>query len=307
MFSDTEDKDFQKQIEDIKLARNRGWVIDVLTVYGDESSDEKEQRIFCVVGIWGRQEEWDKLDSKWMKRTNGIPFHAADCESGHGPYKDIPHNERKQLYADLVKMIAATNFIGYGVSIDLWALRGFIPDAVKNTPYLLCFREVIMRFTRLTSVLPGETVEFIFDMNSKTSAGAAALYNHMIHARVWKYKKFMADKISFACRKTVGIQVADIIARETLKRCDSLFMQKEERPLRQSMQLLLSTERYKFMHLDEKFFDREGDRLTEDPDPFDPVAYMQWLAKKKRQDNISNKYNFLLDVEETDFTSEPES
>jgi hypothetical protein len=307
MFSDTGKKNFEKQIEGIKLARNRGWVINVLTVYGDESSDEKEQHIFCVAGVWGLQKHWDMLEIFWNGRVGDIPFHAADCESGHGQYKDMPCTERRKLYDDLVKMIAATNFIGYGVSIDLWAFREFIPDDVKNTPYLLCFREVVMRFARLTSVIPEETVEFIFDMNSKTSAGATALYNHMVHTRVWKYKKFMADKISFACRKTVGIQVADIIARETLKRYDSLFIQKEEKPLRQSMRLLLSTKRFKFRHLDKKFFDRESDRLIEDPDPFDPDAYIQWLSKKKRQDNISNKYNFLLDAEETDFSSEAES
>jgi len=62
----------------------------MLSVYADDSSDEKGERTFAVAGIIGTQEEWDAIKLKWVKRTSGKIFHAADCESGYGDYKGIP-------------------------------------------------------------------------------------------------------------------------------------------------------------------------------------------------------------------------
>ena len=59
----------------------------MLTVFGDESSDETGSRVFAVAGVIGRQEEWDELEKVWLKRTGGVIFHAADCDSDKGDFK----------------------------------------------------------------------------------------------------------------------------------------------------------------------------------------------------------------------------
>jgi hypothetical protein len=35
--------------------------------------------------------------------------------------------------------------------------------------------------------------------------------------RDWKFSGFLADRLDFASRSTVGIQVADLVARESMK------------------------------------------------------------------------------------------
>ncbi len=56
----------------------------MLSVFGDESADETQQRVFAVAGVIGSEGAWAELEAKWVTRNGGIPFHAADCESGHG-------------------------------------------------------------------------------------------------------------------------------------------------------------------------------------------------------------------------------
>ena len=48
----------------------------VLSVFGDESHDEKAERIFVVAAIAGTREEWEYLIPLWHERTQGIPFHG---------------------------------------------------------------------------------------------------------------------------------------------------------------------------------------------------------------------------------------
>jgi len=60
------------------------YVAIMLSVFGDESADETQQRVFAVAGVIGSEGAWAELEAKWVTRNGGIPFHAADCESGHG-------------------------------------------------------------------------------------------------------------------------------------------------------------------------------------------------------------------------------
>ena len=64
-------------VEEIIQARKREFVTIVLSVFGDESTDQTARRVFTVAGIAGTQEEWDALEPVWIKRTGGRAFHAS--------------------------------------------------------------------------------------------------------------------------------------------------------------------------------------------------------------------------------------
>jgi hypothetical protein len=160
----------------------------MLTVFGDESYDEKEQRVFAVSGIAGTQEEWDALTPLWLKRTGGKDFHAADCEAGRGIYKGIPHKENLNLYAALVQILTRTNMIGYAAVVDLKAHKEFFPDVVENVPYHICFNEVVTHFGEIAYLSqPQQKVKFTFDMNSRTRASSVALYEYLANTPDWEY------------------------------------------------------------------------------------------------------------------------
>jgi hypothetical protein len=59
----------------------------MLLVYGDESMDETHSRVCAAAAVLGTKEQWTTLESKWVQRTDGVPFHANDCESDQGSIK----------------------------------------------------------------------------------------------------------------------------------------------------------------------------------------------------------------------------
>src|ERR1700688_2112186 len=93
----------------------------MILVYGDDSADEKRERVCAVAGVVGTWRAWRLLEREWLIRTNGIPFHANDCESDRGDYRNTPHSENKALYKDLAIMVAKSHLYGVGVVIDLMA------------------------------------------------------------------------------------------------------------------------------------------------------------------------------------------
>ena len=58
----------------------------MILAYGDESLDETQDRVCAVAGVVGAVEQWERIEPVWVERTNGIPFHANDCDSDHGDY-----------------------------------------------------------------------------------------------------------------------------------------------------------------------------------------------------------------------------
>jgi hypothetical protein len=56
-------------------------------------------------------------------RCGGIPFHATDCESNRGDYRNIPNDENKAMYRDLTGILAASMVGGIGIAIDLTAQK----------------------------------------------------------------------------------------------------------------------------------------------------------------------------------------
>src|SRR4029077_8136115 len=99
-----------------------------LLAYGDDSSDEKRERVCAVAVVVGTWRAWRLLEREWLERTNGIHFHAKDCESDHGDYRNIPHAENKALYKDLVTIVANSHLYGIAVAVDLKAARRAFPN-----------------------------------------------------------------------------------------------------------------------------------------------------------------------------------
>ncbi|MGA9632326.1 MAG: hypothetical protein WBQ63_12940, partial [Candidatus Acidiferrales bacterium] len=50
------------------------------SVFGDESSDEKAQRVMAVAAIVGTDSQWDEFVPSWKEITGWQDFHAAEWE-----------------------------------------------------------------------------------------------------------------------------------------------------------------------------------------------------------------------------------
>jgi hypothetical protein len=275
-------------IDEIRQARKKRIVITMLTVFGDESADEKAQRVYTVAGIGGTEEEWDFLERVWLKRTGGKIFRPADCESDHGDYKEIPHEENQRLYLDIVNILARTKLMGYAASADLQALRDCFPGADEDAfPYFHCFSKVLQEFLGIGHVsIPQEKVKFSFHTNLKTKQSATDLYFYMLGLPEdeWKFNPLLADEISFIGQeKTIGIQAACLFSREAMKHFDNFFVGPRKRPIRESMRVLLSTKRYRCFPFDRKKYE-ELKREVEDLEKRADVPnedYTTWMKKHR--------------------------
>ncbi len=287
-------------VESLIQAIKKRILIKVLSVYADDSSDEKGERIFAIAGIMGTQEEWDALEVKWIARSRGEVFHATDCESDQGVYKDIPHKENQELYKDLTQLLAQSSLLGFGVAMDVGAYKALLPGVFKEAPYFHCFSRVIGYFGKKVFERDvQQKVKFVFDINHKVKYTAAYLYNNfLIDCKDWEYCSCLEDEIGFATRRTVGIQVADLFTKETMKHFDNQFGP-VKRPIRKSLIELLKTNRFFCDYYTKEWFEGFSTNLESIQRFYgmEQEKYEKWLLNHKRQDTGENRVNFLIDLD----------
>lgn len=267
-------------------------VATVLTVFGDESADETKERVFAVAGIFGSQEQWDALKEKWLVRTGGVIFHASDCECDQGDYAENGHEVNLALYRDLITLLADSNLLGYGVSIDIASQNQHLGELLPDAPYYKCFAEVVLHFAEQGFLaVPPEPVSFTFDFRLESKHNAAALYDHMSRLASWQYHSFIQDEIAFAVRKSVGIQVADLYARETMKFLDNQ-VGPVIRPKRRSLIKLEATGRFGMNAYTGEYF--KGLKVAIEQNPsFRREEYAQWLEQHRILDNWASRVRYF--------------
>jgi hypothetical protein len=267
----------------------------MLTVFGDESVDASRQKVFAVAGVLGDECQWRLLKEKWIARTKGKTFHATDCECDQNDFKDIPHADNLALYKDLTVILAQSGLIGFGVAIDLAGLRKFFPDILEENPYLSCFlRTVKFLAEKAAQCVPSYSVEFTFDQNTENEYNAGLIYSYLKQHEDWSAGTLLADKVSFATRKELGIQAADLWAREVMKRLEGHL---QGRTARKSILALEKTKLFGADLLLEGFYQGLKDKMPmlQKREGLYYQNYLQWLGK--RQDNQSNRITYLMYTE----------
>lgn len=263
----------------------------VYTSYGDESADETKQRVFALSGLFGSTSDWDIFREKWRTRTGGKVFHATDCDTDQGDYKGIAHAKNKKLYADLTRLIADSNFIGYAAVMDLHAYREIVAPVFHDEPYYYAFNSVVITIAKKAALsIPRDRIKFFFDRNQQIEYNAGALYDRLI-SRPLPSRELMDDEISFVTREEIGIQAADLVAREGMKLLDN-ELGPVSRPTRLSAQVLMATHRIKFRLYRRDWFISlvEGSRLSETGYSWE--EYRKWLGEHGLTHTVPNKMRY---------------
>lgn len=262
----------------------------MLSVFGDESSDETRSRVFAVGGILGSAEDWTAFREKWSARLDGKVFHAADCEAGRGDFKGMDRESRQKLFNDLTQILVDSRLMGYGRSIHIHGCREVAPKAIfdfPDMPYYDCFLKTVVYLADLAGkFIPRDRVEFTFDQHKVTQYNTGLLYEW-----ITQYHNDMVEKISFSTRRESGVQAADLWTREAMKRADS-HVRKEPPNTRPQLQALLDTKRFRAKltvgwEMAEDFAKQdinEADRAAEE--------YEAWRTANKLVDNLSNRFRF---------------
>lgn len=270
------------------------WSAVVVLVYGDDSADEKRQRVCAVAGVVGTWRAWRNLEREWLNRTNGIPFHAVDCESDREDYKNTSHAENKALYRDLTTILAESLVCGIGISIDLIAARRVFPNPdIEEISYYRAFTRVIEAMKDVARE-NGKIAEVTFDMRLDTEHNAGLLYG-LSRENQPEWTPHLAEKISFiSSKKEPRIQVADLLAFESMKDVDNVVGPKKRDP-RKSWIALAKTRRFKMERYSDAWF--EGLKIDyaelEKRVGFTGEDYKNWLQKRGRQHNMTNVMLFF--------------
>ncbi len=265
----------------------------MLSCFGDESSDETKQRVFAVAGLIGTDEMWTRLETAWVIRTEGVPFHANDCESDHGDYKNSPHERNQTLYRDLVGMLAHSGLCGFGFAVDFISQKVVFPASphASNLAYYRGFSEVLESMTRFGDAYD-ETVRFVFDSRQESEYNAGFLYD-MFRRREESNRLFRNITFAFS-RDEPKVQVADLMARETMKALDNQIGP-VRRPPRKSWMALYGTERFKIDAIGKIWFEslRDQIRSLEQDAGVDQENYNAWLERYKLQHSLTTAFRFI--------------
>jgi hypothetical protein len=265
----------------------------VIYVYGDDGADEKAERVRAVSVIAGFDEWWQRVEDDWTVRCGGIPFHAVDCESDHGDYEDIPHNENKATYRDLTGILAASELAGIGIAIDLIAQHKIFPGSLELA-YYRAFLECLTGVATFAKNI-GEVAKLTFDISTENEYNAGLLYKTMREGDP-DLLKWLHPEISFVpWRDCTRVQVADLLAYEAWKALDHTVGQVKRR--RCSWELLRNTGRFETLSYSEDWF-RDLKRHIESGElgakvGFCEMDYVRWLAQHHRQHNLTNLFTFM--------------
>ena len=296
------DDNYGKQIKEIRQVRKREIVIQMLTVYGDESSDEKRDRVFTVVGIIGTEENWERFAINWNNRTGGMPYHATDCLAGYGNYREWPENKRIRLHHDLCWILAESDgFIASSHSIDVASFNQVYPGADKDEPFYLCFQHIIVELVTLTKVFNQkkddqhkQNVKFIFhERQDKYNVGI--LYDRMEKLDQWnEYTTYMEPSIEFAfSEKYVGLQAADLWAFEVRKDFDNLLRSITNKSEELTM-LLSKGNRFLLHHYFRSNLIDQSKRVEEMENSSEYwLCYQEWLSRHRRNNNRRSRIEFI--------------
>jgi hypothetical protein len=271
----------------------------MLLAYGDESMDEKRKRVCAVAAIVGTKEQWEAIETAWLARTKGVPFHAKDCDvnPGRGDYALISHKENKELYKDLAIMLADSGLYGFGAAIDLAAQAAVfsgVPAAkMHGHSYFKTFIDVVEKIVYFVGVRQ-EIAELTFDNRIDIEHNVALLYANMRELNPG-WQSHIASKLSFECSKdNPRLQMADLFAREVMKGLDN-DLGPEKRPARKSWLALAETGRFSANAFGAEYF-REVAADTANMAArldFDPYGYRNWLGD--RQDSLTAFIEYTRD------------
>lgn len=267
---------------------------DTVEVFCDESADEKKRRVFAFAGVIGSEDVWAQLITKWLARTNGIPFHANHCDSDRGAYATRLHVENKALYRDLVTFVAESGLGGWAFVIDLAAQQEVFPGSLDLAYYrgLVELLTALRNFGRYNTV----RVRFTFDSRAESEHNARMLFN-TIHSEGNEFKEWISPEVSFvSSRAEPRLQVADLFAREAMKTYDNRFgHQQKRRAPRKSWLALRDTGRF---HIDAIGCDyllnlKANMSRLQEITGMQTGDYLEWLRQHGNQHNVTNQLRYM--------------
>lgn len=257
----------------------------VYSVWGDESHDEKADYVFVVSGLFGSGDAWNAATSSWLAITKSEEFHASEWS-------------KRPEYNRLCRVICDSNLITYAAGMDLRDYESIFPNPVEQLPYYFCFSNVVEHMAYIASgCVPQDKVELTFDRNFEAKYNATYLYDCMIKLPEFEHWELLSDKLSFGTRKDPKIQMADMVARETMNWLKTVVIGAGG-PRTSCLAELVDKKRLHWNHFTKEYFAERVahvQRLVDDGHPMG--SYEQWRTRKGCQDTTENRIRYQVQID----------
>lgn len=263
----------------------------MILVYGDDSADEKRERVCSVAIVAGLEEHWAELEPLWAARNGTIPFHAKDCESDQGDYRVFCHQQNKERYKDLAVMLASSKLIGRAVTIDLIAAREVFSQA-PDINYYKAFAE-LLEAVKDRCLYFRQPAIFKFDISTSDEFNAGRIYQQFRDNYPEIVDLFDSEIVFGRAKECSRLQVADMLAFEGMKALDNIIGP-VKRPERRSWKTLAAHNKFQISCYSREYFEdlRKTMPELEKQMGYNVNDYWPWLKERNRQHSISSLVDF---------------
>jgi hypothetical protein len=210
----------------------------VLQAYFDESWDQHQKKILVIACMFGRYEEWRKIEWPWkdlLSKYDLKYYRASEAEFARGEFdkepfrtKDLPTTPEQyrllqEIRAEFFEVITRGHVFGlaFGVPLELFYQVADTPeklDRFGGTPYYHCATDVLLRLVIALkeTVRLKELVAFVFDRQKEFEAEMVRLHGMMCDPDFPLHHQM--GSITFADKKTfIPLQVTDTLGYEVRK------------------------------------------------------------------------------------------
>lgn len=287
-------------------------VLHTLKLYGDESADERKERVFVVAGVIGTDDEWAATVLPWVRRTRGRPVHANRIESEFVNDPDRQkHKGNLGLYKDLITVLANSPLVGFSVAMDLESMRLCMDDLLPDVAYYKCFSDLLGCVGRTaeefnSSNADAVRLEFTFDSRIESDGTAGTVYTMFRTQPEWSDVSIFDTKVSFEGGDAEPrLEIADFLAREGMKELDRKLTH-SNRPPRRSFLALdgarspMGTKKFHFIEYDRRYCEEWRARVDDPAGQAERAGYSSWLYATGRSQNgrpvdtMSNRMLFAI-------------
>ena len=215
--------------------------------YFDDCSDDKRRRYVAIGGLIAGESHWNGcgFHVDWAVATQRLkePFHATECETQKGQFKDWTKEECDQLMARLVSILVDKRLHGFASVVPVDLYRRLFPDAGEYDPYYLAVTHSIVGLASiedvsitissgsvgwnagLKTVMPPPDAQETFTNPSKSSER-------------WPDADMLMPTPNFKDKGLWTLQAADLVAREAFKHFDNIGKRDTRIPVKRMLSLL---------------------------------------------------------------------
>lgn len=142
--------------------------------------------------------------------------------------------------------------------------------------------------------MPPSPVKVIFEHNDEVEYNATLLYHLLKRSKRTDFGKFLDGEVSFGTKETFELQVADLFARESMKRLDDQIPPKSKGP-RVSFAKLSGAKRITFQVISKRDCEEKKRNLANSAlrEVGSLQKYEEWLKVKRIHDCQSNRIHYI--------------